>query len=225
MQSDPARWQKPPGSLDPLHTAWLFPSDHPLGIPNVPAAPLSAVPEWVAPYRTRIRSDEPLGKRGVHFFLDDYRFESVWNHPRKGLIGVQGWDTVISPDFSLYRDVPLVLQQLNVYRNRWCHAFWAHHGLTVIPTVSWSTRESFPFAFAGIPQRSVVALGTVGTDWTVNAEACRFVEGWEAMLEALDPVQVLVYGTLPAPLAQQVNVHYYPPYWEGIVAIRRKYGR
>ncbi len=36
------------------------------------------------------------------------------------------------------------------------------HGVTVIPTVSWSTPDSYPFAFAGIATGSVVAVSTVG---------------------------------------------------------------
>ena len=129
---------------------------------------------------------------------------------------------MLSPDFSLYRDWPWTLQLWNVYRNRWCQAFWAYHGLTVIPTVSWSTPESYSFAFAGVPQRSVLAVGTVGTRWEVETERRRFEAGWHAMVEALDPTLVMVYGTLPELLRDTVEVRTYPPYWEGVVTLKRR---
>lgn len=224
MQSDVTRWEHAPGSIDALKTEWLFESSNVWGIPDVPAAPLGVVPTWLAPYRTRIRArgEGVQGRGGTHFFLHDYRFEGVWNRPTKALESLAEWDVVLSPDFSVYREWPLTLQLWNVYRNRWCHAFWAYHGITVIPTVSWSTPESYPFAFAGVPPRSVVAVGTVGINWEQEGERFWFERGWQAMVETLKPVQVLVYGTLPDALQEQVRVHCYPPYWEGVVTLKRR---
>jgi hypothetical protein len=39
---------------------------------------------------------------GVHFYLDDYQFERIWNNPRKYFDRPQLFDCVLSPDFSLY---------------------------------------------------------------------------------------------------------------------------
>jgi hypothetical protein len=222
MPADPSRWQCLPGNFDSLKTQWLFPSTNAWGIPEVQPAPLSAVPDWLAPYRTRIRSDAPIGRGAVHFFLHDYRFESVWTNPHRGLKAIQTWEVVLSPDFSLYRDWPWTLQLWNVYRNRWCHAFWGHHGSTVIPTVSWSTPEFYPFAFAGVPRRSVLAVGTVGTRWEVETERRLFEAGWHAMVETLDPTVVLVYGNLPEELSDSVDTRIYPTYWQGVVRLRRQ---
>ena len=49
----------------------------------------------------------------------------------------------ITPDFSLYRDWPVMLQQWNVYHSRWVGRFWQEHGLRIIPTVNWSTPDSY----------------------------------------------------------------------------------
>src|SRR5690606_139839 len=83
------------------------------------------------------------------------RFETVWSRPRKALEALAPYTTLLSPDFSLYRDWPLLLQMWNVYRNRWCGAFWQRQGFTVIPTVSWSTAESVEFCFLGVRGRRV----------------------------------------------------------------------
>lgn len=209
-----------------LQSLWCFESDNAWGIPVVPPVPVSAVPDWLIPYRMRIRSEEDLGRGAVHFFLDDYRFESVWNAPERSLRVLAGWEVVLSPDFSLYRNYPLALQLESVYRNRWCQAYWSHHGFTVIPTVSWSTTASYTFAFMGLPKRSVVAIGTVGIRWQEEYECSLFTQGWEEMLARLDPVQVVVYGDLPKELQVQVQVECYPGYWDGVRGIknRRKHG-
>ena len=53
----------------------------------------------------------------VHFYEDDAAFERLWNAPRKYLPILKRYKGVIAPDFSLYRDMPLVMQQWNIYRS------------------------------------------------------------------------------------------------------------
>ena len=107
------RWQSRPGSFDALHATEMFPSDNALGIPCLAHVAVERVPVWLAPYRTRIRATEPVaGARlddgAVHFFVDDYRFETVWSRPRKALEALAPYTTLLSPDFSLYRDLSLI---------------------------------------------------------------------------------------------------------------------
>ena len=54
----------------------------------------------------------------VLFYEDDAAFERIWNNPRRYLPILSKFKGVISPDFSLYRDMPLVMQLWNIYRNR-----------------------------------------------------------------------------------------------------------
>ena len=98
------RWQSKPGSFDTLHATWLFPSGNEYGIPDLEHTPMSQVPAWLVPYRQRIRSNEPLDDGAVHFFTDDYRFETVWHRPGKALEALAPCQMVLMPDFSLYRD-------------------------------------------------------------------------------------------------------------------------
>ena len=54
----------------------------------------------------------------VHFYEDDVGFERLWNQPNKYMPILKKYAGVISPDFSVYRDMPLVMQQWNIYRSR-----------------------------------------------------------------------------------------------------------
>jgi hypothetical protein len=127
------RWQSKPGSLDALHAQQLFPSGNGYGIPDLLPTSAARIPAWLVPYRQRIRADGPLDDGAVHFFLDDYRFETVWNRPVKALEALAPYQMVLTPDFSLYRDWPLMLQLWNTYRNRWCGRFWQEQGFHCHP--------------------------------------------------------------------------------------------
>ena len=54
----------------------------------------------------------------VIFYEDDERFERIWNNPKAYIEKLKKFNGVISPDFSLYRNMPLVMQQWNTYRGR-----------------------------------------------------------------------------------------------------------
>ena len=55
------------------------------------------------------------------------------------------YNFLLSPDFSTYTDMNLWRQLESVAKNRWVGAYWQDNGLTVIPTISWSTPRSFDF--------------------------------------------------------------------------------
>lgn len=215
------RWQHKPGSFDVLHAAWLFPSSNAYGIPDLHHAPVSHIPDWLVPYRQRIRTNELLDEGAVHFFLDDYRFETVWSRPHKALEALRPFTTLLTPDFSIYRDWPLMLQLWNTYRNRWCGRFWQEQGFAVIPTMSWSTAVSYDFCFLGVPRRSVVAVSAVGVNLDAPLEYRLFVDGFTEMVLRLEPLVVLSYGRLPAACHEMVEVVTYPTRWTSIRAARR----
>lgn len=54
----------------------------------------------------------------VIFYEHDENFERLWNTPNKYLAKLKKFNGVISPDFSLYRNMPLVMQMWNTYRGR-----------------------------------------------------------------------------------------------------------
>lgn len=131
-------------------------------------------------------------RKGCHFFLHDYQFERVWNTPNKYLNTLKKYKYVLSPDFSPYSDMPKCLQIFNVYRNRWCGRFWQENGITVIPTVTWSSDETVDFCLAGIPKYSVIAISTMGEGRWAHYKS--LYKNWDKVMEKLEPKQILLYG-------------------------------
>ena len=70
-----------------------------------------------------------------HFFIDDYHFERLWQRPGAYLDVLKPYICVLTPDFSLYMDMPDAMQQWNRYRSAALGWYWAQHGITVVPTL------------------------------------------------------------------------------------------
>lgn len=133
----------------------------------------------------------------VHCFVDDYQFARYWNTPERYIPRLKQFAGVCAPDFSTYTDMPMAMQIYNHYRKHWLAAYWQLHGMTVYPTISWSTAESYDWCFDGEPVGGVVAVSSVGTQ--KNKEAKRlFLKGYEEMMKRLDPAWVIFYGKVPA---------------------------
>ena len=130
---------------------------------------------------------------GIHFFIDDYQFERLWNAPEKYIDVLSEYECILTPDFSLYMDMPMPMKIWNIYRSRQIGAYYQARGIKVIPTVSWAEAETFEFCFLGIPKGSVVAVSTIGVKQ--NSEALEiWEEGMKAMIEQIEPSTILVYG-------------------------------
>ena len=141
------------------------------------------------------KTEKEAEKKIVHFFLDDYQFDRVWNNPDVYLATLRRYKAVVSPDFSLYLDFPKTIQLYNNYRRQWCGAYWQDNGITVIPTVRWAGEESFDWCFEGIPHHSLVCISTVG-GFKEKAVEKMWIAGYQKALEVLEPSRILFYGKL-----------------------------
>lgn len=205
-------WEKVPGNYDSLNVSEIFSSSNKYGIPDL--LPCLEIPEELIPYGTQVRRSYAQTKgKCVHFYLDDYQFESMWTRPYKTLQPMINIGTALSPDFSLFLGYPRALQIYNVYRNRWLGRFWQSHDVEVIPTISWGEPETYDFCFLGVPKHSIVSISTVGINNNEKREVFR--NGFEEMIRQLEPKLVLVYGeTKPVDFEKYCDVKYYPSYWK-----------
>ena len=130
---------------------------------------------------------------GIHFYIDDYQFERLWNSPEKYIDVLREYECILTPDFSLYMDMPMPMKIWNIYRSRQIGAYYQARGIKVIPTVSWAEAETFEFCFLGIPKGSIVSVSTIGVKQNSEALAI-WEEGMKAMIEQIEPSTILVYG-------------------------------
>lgn len=140
---------------------------------------------------TKSHDNEENRKRGVHFFVDDYRFKGIYDNPERTLNRYSQYAFMLTPDFSTYSDMDLWRQLESVAKNRWVGAYWQSKGLTVYPTISWGDSRSYSFCFDGVEQNAIVAVGMIGC----KSNKLAFMRGYNAMLEKLSPSCIICFGT------------------------------
>ena len=129
-------------------------------------------------------------KKGVHFFIDDYRFEGVYRNPERSLGRLSQYRFLLTPDYSTYSDMNYWRQMESVAHSRWVGAYWQDQGQIVFPTISWSDRKSFEFCFDGVEKHSIVAIGMIGCKGSKQ----EFLFGYNEMLNRIDPNAIICLG-------------------------------
>ena len=132
----------------------------------------------------------------VHFFEDDCKIERIWNHPRKYYNQLKKFRGVISPDFSIYRDMPLIMQYWNIFRSRAIAQGLIDNGINVIPNVRYGDGRTYKVACEGIESNSIIAVGSHGCIKGLE-DRKYFLEGFEFVLKHLKPKIVILYGSKP----------------------------
>lgn len=173
---------------------FLFSGEGKYNIPQI--EPVTEYPQGDFIPMNYAKTEKKPESKNVHCFVEDYQFVRYWNQPDKYIKGLQKFRSVCSPDFSTYTDMPLAMQIYNHYRKHWLAAYWKLHGMTVYPTISWSTPDRYEWCFDGEPVGGIVAVSSVGTQ--KHAESKRlFLQGYEEMMKRLSPSWVIFYGNVP----------------------------
>ena len=120
------------------------------------------IPEKLIPFSRAMSRNQKDFDCWVVFYEHDVKFERLWNNPRKYLNKLKKFKGVISPDFSIYRDMPLVMQMWNTYRGRAIAVWLQNNGIEVIPNVRFSDERSYSFVFDGIESEKTVSVSTYG---------------------------------------------------------------
>lgn len=165
------------------------------GIWEIPRLkPEDAAPEYLIPFSRTIRRSASNG--WVHFYEDDAKFERLWDRPRVYLPILKRYAGVLSPDFSLYRDMPLVMQAYNTYRGRALGHWLQENGVRVIPNIRFGDERTYDFCCAGVRPGGTIAVGSHGC---IKGREDRkyFKQGLAFVMDTLRPQRLIVYGYAP----------------------------
>lgn len=175
--------------------------DGELEIPKIASPKEIIIPTAMIPFSKRNRSED--FSECLVFYEHDINFAEVVRNPEAFIKDFLRFQAMVTPDNSLYRDAPLLVQIANVYRSRAVGHVFQKSGAYVIPNVRWGDERSYTtsvlpekFAFLGVPKNSIVSIGTYGCI-RGKENQYQFREGLEAMLDELTPEVVLVYGNMP----------------------------
>lgn len=173
-----------------------------LEIPVIEKPEKLMVPSGMVPFSKMDRVEDPRRFAVCEYELD-VEFADLLRDPDKYVKELRRYQAFITPDASLYWDMPLAAQIVNKYRNHAVGHFMQSKGVYTIPNVRWGDERTYtcdylpePLAFLGVEKHSIVSIGSYGVVKTRD-EKRHFRAGLEAMLEWLEPEVVLVYGSTP----------------------------
>lgn len=165
------------------------------GMQEIPVImPTDKLPGRIIPFSKAMKTKDFA--QWIHFYEYDCKFADVWDKPRKYISHLSKFQGLITPDFSLYRDMPLVMQEWNTYRGKALGHWWQSQGLNVIPNVRWSDGRTYKFCCNGIPANATICVGSYGSlRDSRNREFFR--KGLEFVVSELHPLCIVVYGGIP----------------------------
>lgn len=154
-----------------------------------------AVPGRMIPFSKAYHEKKDFDQ-WVCFYEDDYLFERIWNQPSRYVKTLSKFEGVITPDFSIYYDMPFSMQLWNIFRSRTIGAWLQQQGIKVIPNIRFGDTRTFDCCCEGIPKHSVIAIGSLGC---LKAKEYRaiFEKGVEHVVNILQPETVVFYGAAP----------------------------
>ena len=154
--------------------------------------PSHARPKRLTTYYAKTANDN--SDAFCHFFIDDYRYERIWNHPERYVEVVKKYAGAIMPNFSTYHIMPLPMQYWNLYRNRALAYYWQQEGVDVIPLLQCGDPRTYDYAFEGLPVGGTYAVMNNGLMKDTYSKYL-FFEFLEIALNAVKPDFLVCYGT------------------------------
>lgn len=151
------------------------------------------IPNRVISFSKCIKSNDY--DQWVHFYEDDIAFERIWNNPKRYLHILKKYRGVILPDFSLYRDMPLVMQIWNIYRSRAIGNWLQENGIEIIPNIRYGDSRTYGISCCGIELHKTIAVGSNGT-YKHKEDKKIFCEGLYYVVKLLEPKNIIVYGSI-----------------------------
>lgn len=187
-------YDAPKGCKDVFHAFLVEKADYD-GIEEIPCIKTSSLlPTRVITFSKALKTTDY--DQWVVFYEHDEQFIRLWNKPRKYIEILKKFNGVITPDFSLYRNMPLVMQKWSTYQGKAIGVWLQNEGIEVIPNVRFADERTYSFCFNGVEKNSTVAIGTHGCIKKVVDKAY-FEKGLAEMVKQLKPQTIIVYGAAP----------------------------
>lgn len=150
----------------------LFPTDNSLEIPTLRIdmqAQTCDIPFLCFGEQKRTY---PMGGKGtLHFYTDDYRFNSVYDHPEKIL--QHNPRNIVEPNFSLFNETPIAFGFQAIYKKRMIARELQERGIRVFVDLNVANKW-YAYNLVGVP-KGWCAFCTRGYEDRINALEFEFL--------------------------------------------------
>lgn len=144
----------------------LFPTDNDFEVPSLRldmAATTCEIP-FVC-FGEQKRTFKMYGTGTLHFYTDDYRFNSVYDHPEKIL--QHNPNNIVEPNFSLFNETPIAFGLQAIYKKRTIARQMQEKGIRVFVDLN-VANKFYAYNLLGVP-RGYNAFCTRGYEDRMNA--------------------------------------------------------
>ena len=151
-----------------------------------------------------------------HFYLYDYLFDGrngLWYGTQENSDRVESfikrlrnYQGVITPDYSVYVDMPLVMQYWNIYRGRAIYVWLTSLGINTIYNIRWGDYRTYDVVFYGVAKHSTLAVGSHGLIKN-TIQRHTFMTGFVEMIKRLEPSCLIVYGSYTKEMEELCKEH------------------
>lgn len=197
-----------------------------LEIPIIKKPKKIVIPDNLVPFSKLAKADPR--SFAVCEYENDTEFKDLLVNPDEYIEVLKKYQGFISPDCSVYRDMPLSLQITNIYRSRAIGFCFQKHGVNVIPCVRWGDERTYTtkmlpekVAFLGVEKNAIVSVGSYG-QIKDRANRYYFEAGMDAMMETLEPKFVLVYSKMPDQIKSRYPETKFVEYPDWTTVMRRR---
>ncbi|HAF25858.1 MAG TPA: hypothetical protein DCG85_00940 [Lachnospiraceae bacterium] len=167
------------------------------------------VPTGLIPFSKIISSTDY--DNWIHFYEYDHILERLWNYPDHYLPYIKKFKGIITPDFSLYCDMPLQMQINNIFRSRQVGNWLQNEGIAVIPNIRFGDSRTYKLSCMGVSKNSTIAISSYGS---VKTRLYRDIldDGLPYIFENLTPKNVILYGSI-TDVIQELEYKYNSKIW------------
>lgn len=148
-----------------------------------------------------------VSNRCVHFYLYDYMFQCINNHPLRYTAMMLSYPMVISPDNSVYLNWTEHDRRQSAWRNQQLTRLWQINGLPVIYNVSWAGPDSYGYCIHVYPKHCVIAINCSGIRGDPDA-IYFWHQGYEEVIKTLEPSLIVRYGDKMEGEYEEISIYF-----------------
>lgn len=128
----------------------IFPSDNDLEIPSLrPDMQASHCEIPFLAFGEQKRTYDMNYSGTLHFYVDDYRFNAIYEHPGKILQHHPA--NIVEPNFSLFNEMPVSFGLQAIYKKRWIARAMQERGIRVLVDLN-VAQKFYRLNMIGVPQ-------------------------------------------------------------------------
>jgi len=144
----------------------------------------------------------------VDFYIDDTLFSCFLNQPKRYFNWLKKFKGVVTPDISMYPQMPRSKRINNCYEARAMAYYLQSEGFDIVPVATWAAVDDLQWSFDGLPSCASISISNNGC-LKNNYSRGLFIEGVQELQRIKNPSNIIVCGRPMKELEIYPNIVYY----------------